>query len=367
MKKIEIDKEVEVLEYLNDELENYFRNTIIPQLFVDSNLTLRKFTPPAMKHFNLSQTDIGKNLAQLQDNLRYSGIIDDINKVVETGEIIEKEIQTTDFSWYQMDIIPYKLRKENRTNGVIITFVDVTDRIKDIKELEKLNASHETFIYSVSHDLRAPLSNIEGLVSLFTNAEFNNEKINFAELLEKAVKTMKSIISELSEITKIEGNYKESIEKVHFDGIIKEVELILNDRIIESKAQITLEINEKSIEFSRKNIRSLIYNILSNAIKYKSPNRIPEISIKTERENDLIVLTLKDNGIGIAEDKIGDIFGKFSRIENKVEGSGIGLYLVKKIVDNHGGKIEVKSKVDEGTEFKVYLHSMGSQKKDSII
>lgn len=146
---------------LNDELENYFRNTIIPQLFVDANLILRKFTPPAMKQFDFSPSDLGQPFEDLVDNIRYSVIVDDVKEVIETGQILEKEIQTTDFRWFQMNIIPYVVEKQNRTNGVIITFVDITDRIKTLKELEKLNASHETFIYSVSHDLKAPLANIE--------------------------------------------------------------------------------------------------------------------------------------------------------------------------------------------------------------
>src|SRR5690554_5308222 len=85
---------------LNDELENYFKNTIIPQLFVDANLTLRKFTPPAMKQFNFSPEDMGKPFAELTDNIRYSTIIEDVNEVIRSGAIMEKEIQTTDLKWF---------------------------------------------------------------------------------------------------------------------------------------------------------------------------------------------------------------------------------------------------------------------------
>src|SRR5690606_19745898 len=82
---------------LNDELENYFKNTIIPQLFVDAHLILRKFTPPAMKQFNFSPEDLGKPFENLVDNIRYSTIVDNVNEVIESGEVLEKEIQTTDF------------------------------------------------------------------------------------------------------------------------------------------------------------------------------------------------------------------------------------------------------------------------------
>ena len=115
----------------NDELENYFRNTIIPQLFIDGDLKLQKFTPPAMKQFRLSASDVGRSITDIKDNFRFPTIIDNIKQVIESNEILEKEIQTTDLRWYQMNIIPYVKIKDNKTDGVIITFVEITMRIKD--------------------------------------------------------------------------------------------------------------------------------------------------------------------------------------------------------------------------------------------
>lgn len=363
------DKQIKELTELNDELENYFRNTIIPQLFVDANLILRKFTPPAMKHFNFNPEHIGRPMEEMVDNIRFSTIIENIREVIETGEIYEKEIQTDDRKWYQMNILPYIVRKENRINGVIITFIDITGRIKVLKDLEKLNASHETFIYSVSHDLKAPLANIEGLINLLnsTTNDFvekygadNKEYKTITEMLEKSVKSMGTIISDLSEIAKIEGNYKGTIEKINFDSVLHEVKLTLNDKIRESKAYISLNFNVEEIEFSRKNIRSIIYNLISNAIKYRSPETKPEIHLKTEKENEYVVLTVKDNGIGISEKNKSLVFTPFTRFEKKVEGTGIGLYLIKKIVENEGGRITLESEPGQGTEFKVYLKSKRS-------
>src|SRR5947208_2847539 len=89
-------------ESLNIDLENYFSNTIIPQLFIDKDGLLRKFTPPAMKQFNLSSADIGKPVGELADNIRFPGILENISQVMQSQEILEKEIQTTDLRWYQM-------------------------------------------------------------------------------------------------------------------------------------------------------------------------------------------------------------------------------------------------------------------------
>ncbi len=91
----------------NELLENYFENTIIPQLYIDGKLILRKFTPPAMKQFTLTLADIGKNVDEIKDNIRYPTFLENINEVIETRVGLEKEIQTTDLRWFQMNILPY--------------------------------------------------------------------------------------------------------------------------------------------------------------------------------------------------------------------------------------------------------------------
>lgn len=352
---------------LNDELENYFRNTIIPQLFVDADLILRKYTPPAMKQFKFTPDHIGKPMIELVDNIKYSTLMDNIKEVIDTEIIFEKEIQTTDLRWFQMNIVPYIIKKTNKPNGVIITFVDITDRINVLAELESLNTSHETFIYSVSHDLKGPLSNIDGLVKFLIESsdnlmkkhgEKNDEQKEIAEMLEHAVSGMKTIINELADIAKIEGNYKESTERINFAYILTEVELTLKNKIKKSSTNIHYDIKVPDISFSKKNLRSIIYNLLSNAIKYKSIDTAPEIFIKTSLKDDFVVISVKDNGIGIDQQKVKLLFSQFTRFETNVEGTGIGLYLVKKIIENAGGKIEVKSKFGNGTTFEVYLKNV---------
>ncbi|MDN3654119.1 ATP-binding protein [Ferruginibacter paludis] len=110
--------------------------------------------------------------------------------------------------------------------------------------------------------------------------------------------------------------------------------------------------------FSRRQLRSIIYNLLNNSLKYKSAVRRPAILIQTARENEDIVIIISDNGIGIEKNKHEAVFTKYFRLDNALEGSGIGLYLVKELVKNAGGDIALQSKPDEGTVIRIILKNL---------
>lgn len=340
---------------LNDELENYFRNTIIPQLYVDGNLILQKFTPPAMKQFSLSRGDVGKSINDIKDNFRFPTITDNIEQVINSNEILEKEIQTTDFRWYQMDIIPYVVLKTKKTNGVIITFVEITHRIKDLQEQEKLIAEHETLLDTISHDIKTPLNNLLLSTHLLKDIEDPAEFPTLLQIVENSINKMRTIIAELTDTRKQEYKYKTEEELLSFEHILEDVRLTLADNIVKSGAVIKSKVNVSEIFFSKRKLRSILYNLVNNAIKFKSPSGNLEIFITTKLEKKFIVISVKDNGIGIEKNKQEAVFLKYFRMENNIEGSGIGLYLVKEIVNNSGGKVALKSQPGKGSEFKVYL------------
>ena len=352
-----IEHQIEKLIEQNDELENYFRNTIIPQLFVDANLILQKFTPPAMKQFSLKLSDVGRSITDIKENFRFPTIIENIQHVVDSNEILEKEIQTTDMRWYQMNIIPYVAKKDNKTNGVIITFVEITARIKDLKEQEKLIADHELLLDTISHDIKAPITNLVLAIELFKSTSCDDPE-QFKALLkvvENAGSKLQKIINELIDTRKQEHKYRTEEELLNFEHILEDVRLTLNENISESGTIIKTDVTVSEINFSRRKLRSIVYNLVSNAIKFKATERKPEIFITTEREEDYIIISVKDNGTGISVDKQDAIFSKYFRAENAIEGSGIGLYLVKEIVTNSGGKVLLESHPGKGSEFKVYL------------
>jgi signal transduction histidine kinase len=107
--------------------------------------------------------------------------------------------------------------------------------------------------------------------------------------------------------------------------------------------------------FSKKNFRSILFNLISNALKFRSPERDCIIDIWTRLEEPYVKLTVKDNGVGIHERHHEQLFSMFKRFHDHVDGTGIGLYMVKRMVENAGGKIEVESKEGVGTEFDLFL------------
>lgn len=351
------NEQINTLIELNDELENYFRNTIIPQLFVDAHLILRKFTPPAMKQFSLALTDVGRPIADIKENFRFPAIVDNIQQVIDTGEILEKEIQTTDLRWYQMNILPYLVAKKNKTNGVIITFVEITMRIKDLKEQEKLIAEHEMLLDTISHDIKNPLTGLSLTIQMLKKLPEKGME-RFPELIvnvERSLSSMQRVITDLTKSRSQQHKYQGVAELLNFEHIIEDVKLTLAQQIEESKAVIKSEIGLSEIVFVRRKLRSLVYNLVNNAIKYSYEDRKPKIIIQTEEQNGFMVISIIDNGAGIPKKHFKTIFAKYQRLSDSSEGTGIGLYLVKEIVNSSGGKITVQSTVGTGSVFKVFL------------
>lgn len=284
--------------------------------------------------------------------------MDDIGEVISSSATVKKEVQTLEGRWYQMTALPYTKQQNNQNDGAIITFNDITELKESRDKLSRINADHDTFIYAVSHDLKGPLANLKSLASFLEDSVGlqTKEDKETLELIGQSISNLTETINELSDIAKIE-NEIEANENINVKQLIKEVESNMRDSLVKTKAAINLDLKVTEIPFSKKNLRGIITNLLSNSIKYSSPERTPEVTIKTEKSADFIKLSVRDNGLGIPENKKDEIFAKFKRAHTHVEGNGVGLYLVKKIITNAGGDIEVESELGKGTVFNVYFRN----------
>ncbi|MDQ6756914.1 MAG: ATP-binding protein [Bacteroidota bacterium] len=353
-------KNKELLE-LNDDLNNYFRSNINGQLFVNNDLQLMKFSPGTVKQINLLPTDIGRPLSNISTNIKLENIIGDIKQVLADGNIITKQIETENGKWYQIMTMPYIQSADNKTNGAIITFNDISELKKVQLDLDKkneslmrINADLDNFVHTASHDLLAPLSNIELSISAMNEMKGIDPKLNiFLGIINSSVKKFRALIKDISNVAKLESGKLET-EMVDVDEIINNIEWSLTDKIKSTGAVISRNIEVKQIHFSKKNLRSIIYNLVSNALKFKGDKQ-PVIDIVTKKEGGNIILSVQDNGIGMEKEDLGKIFNIYGRIHHDAEGSGIGLYLAKKIVDAEGGNIVVESKPGKGSKFSIFL------------
>ena len=159
----------------------------------------------------------------------------------------------------------------------------------------------------------------------------------------------------MSDIGQVESEMI-TMEMVDIDNIINNVEWSLDDKIKLTGAVINRSLNVKQIFFSKKNLRSILYNLISNSIKFKS-EASPVINIQTLKDGNDIILSVQDNGIGIPKEGLAKVFSIYGRLHGDIEGQGIGLFLAKKIVDAAGGNIILESELGKGSKFIIYFKS----------
>ncbi|MER2997499.1 CHASE domain-containing protein [Pontibacter populi] len=233
-------------------------------------------------------------------------------------------------------------------------------------ELLRINSDLDNFVYTASHDLKSPIANIEGLVIMLRDilhGKLNTEDEKVLDMVSNSINKLKGTIADLTEITKVQKELQSKVEPLRFDETLKDVLIDINGLVDETGTHINTSFNVDAIVYARKNLRSIMYNLVSNAVKYRSTDRTPEVKISTYRQDGYVVLEVTDNGLGIKKEHQHKLFSMFKRLHTHVEGTGIGLYIVKRIIENNGGKIKVESDHGVGTTFRVYFKEVPVEEK----
>jgi PAS domain S-box-containing protein len=229
------------------------------------------------------------------------------------------------------------------------------------EQLLRTNADLDNFIYTASHDLKQPIANIEGLLHALQHelpaAGLVGQVPTMLHLMQAAVERFGRTIMHLTDVSRLQQAHAQPATHVNLAQVVQEVQLDLAPLIAQTAAQVLVAVPDNTtLLFSAKNLRSVVYNLLSNALKYHRPDRPPVVHLTYQLEADVQVLEVADNGLGLdlahGQDKL---FAMFQRLHTHVEGTGIGLYMVKKMVENVGGRIEVQSVLGEGSTFRVYF------------
>lgn len=230
------------------------------------------------------------------------------------------------------------------------------EREKILVDIIERNKNLEQFSYIVSHNLRAHVANILGISNLLKDETLEKtEEKTFTDGLYNSVEKLDTVIRDLNNVLELKNQSTEQRETIQITELLDNIKHSLSIQIAKTNTQILcehLEVNDFTTINSY--LYSILFNLISNSIKYRKENVAPVIEIKSRRSNNKIELTISDNGLGIDMQKKGqEVFGLYRRFHHHVEGKGVGLFMVKTQVEALGGKIYVESALNAGTTFTI--------------
>lgn len=296
--------------------------------------------------------------------------------LVHVNEIIKKGYETLkDYSMYHRIIRPdgsirhlyseshFEFDMTGKPIGLYGISQDITDRkTNEIKLQELLKRSNEqnkwlnNFTHIVSHNIRSHNSNISGIIELLEHTDDSDEFENLLQMLKHSTTKLSETITNLSEYVTFQNDTEKHYRKVNLYEEIEKTLKVVN--FTGSEAKIINEV-DKNVELMLipSYIESILLNLLTNAIKYRSKDRASEIRFRSEKMNGFMCLKVSDNGIGIDLSKHNDsIFGLFKTFHNNKDSIGFGLFITKNQIEAMDGKIEIESDLGTGTTFTIYFH-----------
>jgi signal transduction histidine kinase len=242
------------------------------------------------------------------------------------------------------------------TNKELTELVDrrTIDLNKSNQELIKHNLELQQFSNTISHNLRGPVANLLGLSELIDLEKNEKEKSDLINHIRTSAKSLDEVLKDLGKIIDIRNHLFHIKENVKFSEVLEKVSAVLKTQIESCEAQITTDFKHDNLYCVRSYLYSIIYNLVSNSLKYRSPKKKCVINLKSELIDGKIEFSVEDNGIGIDMENHGqNLFGMYKRFHGHIDGKGLGLFLTKQQIDALGGKVDVESTPGNGAIFKI--------------
>ena len=253
---------------------------------------------------------------------------------------------------------------DGKPSHAIAQFLDITDRIEAEKKLETLvevtksqNESLMNFAHIVSHNLRSHSTNMTMLAKFLLQEEDEKELKNINRMISDAAESLSETILHLNDVVQVKTGALENLQSISVLNTIEHIKKSIGGILEKQDAVIKIDI-EKShfVNAVPAYLESIFLNILTNALKYSSPDRSPVIEIKSKLKNDTVLITFKDNGQGIDLKRHGDkIFGMYKTFHKHKDAKGIGLFITKNQIEAMSGSIKLESVVDQGTTIFIEL------------
>lgn len=310
---------------------------------------------------------IGKNVYDIFPKETADKLTQDDNLIIQTGKGLTAEVNVqTHESQKTMLTNKFPLIDENnRVYAICCVATDFTE-MKNAKteqeilslQLQKKNQQLLNFAHITSHNLRSPVSNLNSLLWLYKESQTSEEKALLFEKFEIVIHNLSETLNELVDALKIQEDTGKKREVLLFEEVFKKVKESMVGKILETEAVVSYNFTKApTIEYPRLYLESILQNLLSNSLKYKSLNRTPVIHAETMFENGILTLKFSDNGMGIDLKRHADkIFGLNKTFHKHAEAKGIGLFITKTQVEAMGGSITVNSEVNKGSIFTIFFN-----------
>ncbi|HWA35218.1 MAG TPA: PAS domain-containing sensor histidine kinase, partial [Cyclobacteriaceae bacterium] len=336
-----------------------FQNTPLAVTLLNEEGNVVRINKGFEEMFGFSVEELeGKGLNQfiVPDDLESEG--NDLNTIISSNRVVKMETirHRKDKTILSVIIYGVPVLLEDQTIGIFGMYVDITERRKVEEELKVRNTELDNFVYKVSHDLRAPLSSVLGLVHLAGLPGNNDSLADYLKLVGQKAEQLDHFISDvLSHSKNLKMELK--IEEVDFQKTIDQTFNGLNYLKGAETVETDVQIDVSGFHSDPWRIGEIFRNLVSNAIKYrKLTAEKTHIAIQVEQgSRGQCNIVFKDNGIGISKENLDKIFEMFYRASAQSDGSGLGLYIVKNAIDKLGGSVKVESEPGKGTTFKITL------------
>lgn len=268
------------------------------------------------------------------------------------------------------DITELKVKELELRKMSISLEKQVAERSKQLalrnNELSEMNLYLDSFVHGAAHDLRAPITQINGYMSLVEKIKEPEKRDGIYLEIGKSIKRLDKTLTGLIQMIDFQKNGSNKIAQTInlYETYSEVLDQIKND-LLDSDAEINEDFDkEVMVNYIPAFATSIFYNLLSNAVKYRSLNKKLIIDVSVQQQEEYVVISIADNGIGIDLDRYGHLlFKPFKRLTIEREGTGIGLSIIKNLVYKNDGKIEVSSKLGKGTVFSVFLKSLNSHEQ----
>ena len=385
----EYQSKVSELAGVNDDMANFLSSTMVGVLMVDQDLNIRKFTEYISTEFNVADQDVGRSLRYISFNFATIDLLALCREVLATKKPSEHLAASISGQTYLIRIAPFQtnemsyehdeydasVRRNRKLRGLVLTFIDTAIQIDDKQQIEEMAKAlraavkrgheKETFLSHMSHDMRTPMTAILGLTNLtLEEPDLTPVVRENLEKIASAGRYLTNLIGEILETSRLNAGKVVSIcQTVREDDLLDEIHTIIESRTMNSGQKFEYYIHgnkSRYVLMDTEHVERILMNLLSNAVKFTPKGGTIRFACDVTYGDNSVThsYTISDTGIGMSEDFQNRMFLPFEQEVTDAglrEGTGLGLYICKSLVDLLGGTISCRSKLGEGTEFRIIL------------